>query len=339
MLSFQALSLIVYAIGRDALLSIGAAVVVFVKSRHRPWRGLPGHADGHYPYLWGAGTLIHRARDRPHRGGLLSNRRVPAGIGACHPCVNCCLAGTGGRARAGLGFPETSRRASSRRSRILSPAAPWRWQACWSRLIFIYDVPRTDPAEVSRTYAAFVRFFDYHRRYAADLGSTGVSFNRVGLALGLIWLIGFARDLARPAVFLLKVIVVTAAMSLAFVFLSWMPPDRLPMTLSILMPARLLNVNVMIVAPLLLGLMGVYRQKLVGAALDADAALRAPACTGKHVLGLDRRTSVAGMECPLRPHAGAGAQRACPGVRRSFDLEPAGGGQNGAERYRRCQGV
>jgi len=60
----------------------------------------------------------------------------------------------------------------------------------------------------------------------------------------------------------LRVAVVAAAISLAFVFVSWLPPGSLPMTLSILMPARLLNFDVMIAVPFLLGLMALYRQKL-----------------------------------------------------------------------------
>lgn len=261
MVSFQALSLIVYAIGRDAILSIGAAVIVFVSR-------IADHGVI-YPVMLLGTTHTYGAL------GLSFIVLAIALIGAgCYrtgafllglaPAIHASIAVWLGLAVA-LALVWDFRRLREE----LRPALPYfvaggavTLASLLVQLIFIYDVPRTDPADVSRTYATFVRLWDYHRRYPADLGSTGVSFNRVGLALGLIWLIGFARDLARPAVFLLRVFVVTAAMSLAFVFLSWMPPDRLPMTLSILMPARLLNVNVMIVAPLLLGLMGVYRQKL-----------------------------------------------------------------------------
>jgi hypothetical protein len=127
---------------------------------------------------------------------------------------------------------------------------------------FIYHRTQADPAAVTRAFSTFVNVWDDHRRAAASTANVGVIFNRFVLAVGLIWLVGFARDLPLRSVFVLRVAVVAAAISLAFVFVSWLPPGSLPMTLSILMPARLLNFDVMIAVPLLLGLMGMYRQKL-----------------------------------------------------------------------------
>jgi hypothetical protein len=129
------------------------------------------------------------------------------------------------------------------------------------QLLFIYDVPPVDAREVSKIFATFVSTWDAHRRAAVDINSYGAVFNRIALAIGLVWIIGFSRDLSRSAVFFLRAVVVSASLSLVFMVVSWLPPDRLPVAISILMPARLLNLDVFIIAPLLIGLAGAYRSK------------------------------------------------------------------------------
>lgn len=261
MVSFQALSLIVYAIGRDALLAIGAAFVVFASRTTDHGVVYPVFLLGtHHTYGALGLSLFVLVIALIGAGGY----RTGAFLLGVAPAVHASVGVWVGLAAA-LAFAWDFRKLREE----FRPAMTYFVAGCavtlaslLVQLIFIYDVPEGDAAAVSRTFSTFVRFWDSHRRAAADFATTGVVFNRIALALGLIWLIAFARDLARPAVFLLRVVVVCAAASLAFVFLSWMPPDQLPVTLSILMPARLLNFNVMIVAPLLLGLMGVYRQKL-----------------------------------------------------------------------------
>src|SRR5262249_17967292 len=95
-----------------------------------------------------------------------------------------------------------------------------------------------------------------------DMGNAGVALNRGALALALVWLTAFRDDIPRPAVFLLKFVAVTAALSLVLVPLSWVPIEKVPAPLLILMPSRLLNVNVLIAAALVLGIVGVYRDSI-----------------------------------------------------------------------------
>src|SRR5439155_23903986 len=47
--------------------------------------------------------------------------------------------------------------------------------------------------------------------------------------------------------------------SIALVFVSWIPPDRLPATLLILMPGRVLNVCALMYTAMIVGLAGRYR--------------------------------------------------------------------------------
>lgn len=135
-------------------------------------------------------------------------------------------------------------------------------------LTVTYDVPEVAPEIASRYLSAFTRLWDEHRQ-PVSLQSGGVSLNIGALALALTWLFAFPDHLPRSAVFLLRFVAVCAALSLAFVFVSWIPPEKLPSTLVILMPARLLNVNVMVCIPLLVGLIGIYRDRFWSQLLTA----------------------------------------------------------------------
>ncbi len=261
MISFQALAMIVYAIGGSAFLAIGGAFVVFASRVTDHGVVYPIFLLGtHHTYgalglslfvlvvaLIGAGF---------YRTGVFLLGMAPA----VHPSVGVWVG-----AVVAIAFMWDFRRLREE----FRPALKYFVAGCAVTLLsllvqytFIYHRTHADPAAVARTFSTFVNVWDYHRRAAAGTASVGVIFNRLVLALGLIWLIGFARDLPLRTVFVLRVAVVAAAISLAFVFVSWLPPGSLPMTLSILMPARLLNFDVMIVVPLLLGLMALHRQKL-----------------------------------------------------------------------------
>ena len=122
------------------------------------------------------------------------------------------------------------------------------------------------PADVSARYlAAFTSFWDGHRQPVA-IDHMGVRLNLGALLLASI---GLA---VSPAKFLLRFIAVSAVVSIAFVFVSWIPPDRLPTPLLILMPARILNVDAMLFAAMVIGLIGGLRRAWTGWATVALAA-------------------------------------------------------------------
>ena len=111
----------------------------------------------------------------------------------------------------------------------------------------------------SRYLAGFVGAWDVHRR-AARVWTVGVILNCCALGVSVLWLKALASDLARPAVFLLRAVAVSAALSLVLLSISWLPPGKVPAMLLVLMPSRLLNFNTMLYVALLLGLLGVYRR-------------------------------------------------------------------------------
>jgi hypothetical protein len=135
-----------------------------------------------------------------------------------------------------------------------------------AHLVLAYHPPSIAPDQAARYLGTFTALWDGHRQ-PVPLTNPGVLLNVGMLALALIWLIPFRGDLPRPALFLLRFAAVSAAVGLACVLISWVPPDRLPAPLVILMPARILNVGAMTFAALLLGLAGAYARQTWGAAI------------------------------------------------------------------------
>jgi hypothetical protein len=125
-------------------------------------------------------------------------------------------------------------------------------------LVMAAGVP-SQPVETGRTYFdAFVAFFDEHRRPIA-LTETAVLLNVAALVVASVWLRWFRDEVPPPAALLLRFVQVSAVIGLALVPLSWVQPHRLPVTLLILMPGRVLNINAMTFAALLFGLLGSSR--------------------------------------------------------------------------------
>jgi hypothetical protein len=134
------------------------------------------------------------------------------------------------------------------------------------------ELPKVDPAEARRYLSAFVAFWDWHRQ-PVYFHTIGVRLNIGALALALIWLRWFAADLPQPATWLLRFVAVSGALSVGLVFVSWLPPDSVPMTLLVLMPSRLLNINAMMAVAVLFGLLGAYRSTTAAQILVAVLSL------------------------------------------------------------------
>jgi hypothetical protein len=135
-----------------------------------------------------------------------------------------------------------------------------------------YDVPRMDAQTTDRYVRAFIAFWDPHRG--------GVSFSRLGVWLNAgtvmiaaLWLGRHQRDLPPPSLFLLRFIVVIGAISFAVIPISRIPAESMPLTLLVLMPARMLNFNVMVCVALLFGLLAVYRRTWWASGLMALLAI------------------------------------------------------------------
>jgi hypothetical protein len=260
MISFQALAMVTFAISRNALVAIAAAVVVFASgvtdygSVYPVWLVGTHHSYGAIGLstfvlaigLIGAG--FYRS------GGFL------LGVGpAIHPSVGVWV---GSIAVGALAWTYFDMRGEVR------PALRYFAAGCAVTLLslaiqfaLIDDVPVADTAAVARAFSTFERLWDAHRRARIEFADTGATFNRTVGPIAILWLIGFARDLPRPALFLLRVAAIAGMVSVGVVFLTRLPPDSMPMTLSILMPGRLLNLDIVLIGPLLIGLIDAYRHR------------------------------------------------------------------------------
>jgi hypothetical protein len=281
MVSIQALAMVVFAFSRDVLLAVGAAgFILFTKAASN---------GGSYP-IDIVGTH--------HTYGALGLSTIALAAG---------LIGSGSYRLGGflLGLaPAVHPSLGSYLLLIVGLCAIWNVRAVLAEfrpgliyflagcavtaasltfhLAFTVDVP-TIAADVTRPYLlAFMSFWDGHRA-PVSLNAGGVTLNRYALAIGIVWLVAFRRQLPRPSWFLLRIVAASAALSLLFVVCSWIPLDRMPLTLLILMPTRLVNLNAMLFPALLLGLMAAYRGSLRGRLLLL-ATIVAISLTGRSAL-------------------------------------------------------
>ena len=267
MLSLQALSMCVFALSRNVLLSIGASLFVLAT------RSASNGAT--YP------ILLMSTEHTYGSAGLSTFVLAVASLGAGCYGLGGVLVGLMPAVHPSLGLwlwilVATCLAWDFRTARAeLRPALKWflagaalTTLSLAVQLTVTYDVPRVDPVESAKYLRGFVAFWDGHR---APVGSEtlAVALNRGAMALGLIWLIGFRDRLPPSAAFLLRVIVGGAVLGLAMAAVSWIPPDKLPLTLLMLMPTRLLNFNGMIFVPLLIGLLGLYSRLFWGRLLMA----------------------------------------------------------------------
>jgi uncharacterized protein YneF (UPF0154 family) len=257
LLSFQALSLVVYVLSRDAFVAIGAAFVIFLGGATNYGVVYPiallgtEHTYGVVGLAWVVLVPALFGAGRPRAAGFLLGLAP-----AVHPSLGVWLgvllglAGLWNRRQAwtlvrpGLGYFLAGGAFTA-----LSLAVQFALQP---------PLPHVDAAESARYLDAFVGFWDGHRA-PVDFARAGIVLNIGALVVSVVWLIGGGRVKARgsdPVVLLLRFIAVTAAASLALAFVSHLPPSAVPTPLLVLMPSRLLNINVMMGAALLFGLLG-----------------------------------------------------------------------------------
>jgi hypothetical protein len=260
MVSFQALAMTTYAFSRSAWLSIGAAIAIFMGRAAEYGVRYPifllgtSHTYGSIGLSWLVlvAALIGCGR---YGLGLFLLGMAPA----VHPSLGVWLALV-----AGLAFacqPETAR------TWVLPH---WRWFAAGalvsaaSLAVHLWTsrhVPAIDAATASRYLAAFTQLWDEHRQ-PMGFGHAGVVLNIAAILVGLIWLTLFRSTLPNSSTFVLTFVTVSGVVSLACAALSFVPPDRLPRVLIMLMPTRVVNVDAMMFGAMILGLAGVVRNRV-----------------------------------------------------------------------------
>jgi hypothetical protein len=264
MVTFQALAMAVYAASRDGILSISSAIVIVVSNTANIGVTYPIALLGtsHTYGMLGLALIVLV-------GALLGAGEYGFGLfllgvaPAVHPSLGIWLALI---VAVCFSFDVRTTRGVLKSS--------WRYFAAGCgvsavslavHLAMSRGIPPV-PADVTARYlAAFTSFWDGHRQ-PVPIDHMGVRLNLAALILASIALA------VSQAMFLMRFIAVSAVVGIAFVFVSWIPPDRLPAPLLILMPTRILNVDAMLFTAMVIGLIGGLRRAWTGWATVVLAA-------------------------------------------------------------------
>jgi hypothetical protein len=258
MLTFQALAIFVYALSRDPLLAVGASALVFFTRSAEYGVIYPIFLLGteHTYGVVGLSTSVLVA-------GVLGSGwyRTGALLLGIAPCVHPALGSWTG-AIVALAVLSDFRRLRAE----LRPALPWFAAGCGITVISLLthlalapDTPAGMARLAPQDLSAFIRLWDGHRA-AVNISHDGVILNCASLLVASVWLAWFAVDLPRASQLLLRISAAASLLSLAMIPLSWIPPERLPAALLVLMPGRYLNFGAMTFAATLLGLLGSRRE-------------------------------------------------------------------------------
>jgi hypothetical protein len=258
-LSFQALATVTYALGRSALVALGAAVVIFV-SRATDYGVV-------YPIaLLGSG----------HTYGIagLSFVVLTAGVlGLGWFRTGAFLLGLGPAVHPGLGLWALAI--------VAAAMIPFRRDLTPSRLGAAFatgvtvtiisfgihkamatPVPAIDPETAHRFFRAFVTFWDGHR-FPVPLRDKGVTLAIEAAVLTLAALAWSGRERPAPDRLLLRIAAIGGFASLGLALWSRAPAGWMPDWLVALMPGRMLNVAIMVLPSLLFGLLSASRGPLL----------------------------------------------------------------------------
>ena len=267
MASFQALALVAYAVGGDALIAIGSAFVIFFSritdtgvvypvmllDTHHTYGALGLSALMLVTALFGAGCY--------RSGGFL--------LGLA-PAIHPSLAVWVGLAMA-LAFAWDVRRLTVEFRPALKYFLAGGVITAISLAVQLAFISRSLPVDrhVSAEYfRAFVNIWDQHRR-PVHMSQPGVIVNWAALGLAVVGL-RFARaGLSTASRFLLRTAAAAAVVGLAAAAFTWIPAEHQSVLLSMLMPARLLNYNVMAICPLGVGLLSRQRHDAAAGAMLA----------------------------------------------------------------------
>jgi hypothetical protein len=115
-------------------------------------------------------------------------------------------------------------------------------------------------AEASNYYLAFIHLWDIHRQplNPLKLGVVVLLFS-LFMSSFFIWRLKEVHD--REVHFILRLFVVNGLIGLFSIPYSWIPAEIVPRSIFILMPARWMNLTILVFSPVLLGFLGGYRSR------------------------------------------------------------------------------
>jgi hypothetical protein len=251
MVSFQALAMIVYALGRDSLLAIGSAFLISFTRTAEYGVTYPIHLMGttHTYGVLGLSTVALivglTAAGWYRTGGFL--------VGLA-PAIHPSLGAWFGPAVVAAGIWHFRRNLSELRPALRFVFAGFAVTAVSlvAQLVQSRGIPTIDPVLAQRYLASFITFWDGHRQ-PPSLSAEGVKLT-IGLALLAVLWLKLSPRLASPAALLLRMVVVTTTLSLVLLLVSLLPAAALPPILLVLMPSRLVNLNALIAVAVVIGL-------------------------------------------------------------------------------------
>ena len=275
MLTFQALALFVYALSRRVLLSVGAAALIFFTRSAEYGTVYPlfllgtEHTYGVVGLSTGVLSVAILGSGWYRTGALL------LGIAPCvHPAL-----GSWTVVVVVLAVLLDVRKLREE----LRTALPWFLTGCGVTIISLivqFSMAPAIPDGMVRLssddLSTFIRLWDGHRA-AVNIWHNGVLLNVASLVVASAWLmflsgneVRLKPDTTTPDTttldtttdgsrLLLRITAAGALLALAMIPLSWIPPERLPSALLVLMPGRYLNFAAMTFVALLIGLLSSRR--------------------------------------------------------------------------------
>ena len=258
LVSFQALALVCYALGRNAVVAIGAPLVIFVSQASNYGIVYP-IALLASPHLRRDRSVVGRAVCRSAGGRMAPHRRIPSCDDAGRSSDSWRL--DDGDRRAGRSpRSRTSSRAAEKCTRDADGRSPDLVSFGIHRAL-APPVAAIDAETASRFFRSFVTFWDWHRQ-PVPLTSRGVMITAESIAVAAVWLAG------RPLVsgfgeILLWFVAISGAGGIGLAAWSSVFTASMPDWVLALMPGRLINVNILMAAAVLAGLLAAAQQKTV----------------------------------------------------------------------------
>jgi hypothetical protein len=260
LVSFQALALVCYALGRNAVVAIGAPFVISVSQASNYGIVYPiallasSHTYGVIGLSLAVLCVALLGVGWYRTGGFLL---------AMTPAVQVTLgAWTMAIVALAVLFDRELRPELRKSARAVLMGAALTLVSFGIHRALAPPVPAIDAETASRFFRSFVTFWDWHRQ-PVPLTSRGVMITAESIAVAAVWLAGPARSFPASSRLLLRFVAIGGAGSIGLAAWSSAFAASMPDWVMVLMPGRLINVNILMAAAVLAGLLAATQQQTV----------------------------------------------------------------------------